>query len=263
MRHVDIGFVGWPGAADDPTVSGIRDVASPYGKLVVVTLGDAWRPRVRRAATSRRALHPGRRRSRSPARPSAAATRSSPAFLASLWRDRGRCGRGRGRQGRRAPRRPPGRRPTPGRCLRLSDGRRAGPQRMKKPRNTSTTPAMAIAAADPRLPAQELHRDGRAGLAVIADTTPPRLVAGDVLVLGLERLVAAPRPAGPLVPDDDQGDPGAPQQRGSRSPTRQASGRSRPGAPGRRSGPAPRWPGRGMAFMTWPTRNPTAWGLPA
>jgi len=39
MRHVDIGFVGWPGEPGDPTVAGIRDVAFTLGKLVVVTLG--------------------------------------------------------------------------------------------------------------------------------------------------------------------------------------------------------------------------------
>ncbi len=26
MRHVDIGFVGWPGERDDPLVHGMRDV---------------------------------------------------------------------------------------------------------------------------------------------------------------------------------------------------------------------------------------------
>ena len=39
MRAVDIGFVGWPGAADDPVVGGIRDVAHSVGRLIVVTLG--------------------------------------------------------------------------------------------------------------------------------------------------------------------------------------------------------------------------------
>jgi sugar/nucleoside kinase (ribokinase family) len=39
MRHVDIGFVGWPGSADDPLVSAIRRVAFELGKLVVVTRG--------------------------------------------------------------------------------------------------------------------------------------------------------------------------------------------------------------------------------
>jgi sugar/nucleoside kinase (ribokinase family) len=39
MRAVDVGFVGWPGALDDPVVSGLRDVAHGLGRLVVVTLG--------------------------------------------------------------------------------------------------------------------------------------------------------------------------------------------------------------------------------
>ena len=39
MRLVDIGFVGWPGPEDDPTVRGIRDVAMAGRKLVIVTLG--------------------------------------------------------------------------------------------------------------------------------------------------------------------------------------------------------------------------------
>jgi len=39
MRHVDLGFVGWPGAEDDPTVAGIRKVASELGRVLVVTLG--------------------------------------------------------------------------------------------------------------------------------------------------------------------------------------------------------------------------------
>jgi sugar/nucleoside kinase (ribokinase family) len=39
MRAVDIGFVGWPGAADDAAVAGIRDVAHSLGRLIVVTLG--------------------------------------------------------------------------------------------------------------------------------------------------------------------------------------------------------------------------------
>jgi sugar/nucleoside kinase (ribokinase family) len=39
MRHVDIGFVGWPGDEDDPTIHGIREVAHAARKLVVVTLG--------------------------------------------------------------------------------------------------------------------------------------------------------------------------------------------------------------------------------
>ena len=39
MDHVDIGFVGWPGAEDDPTIQGIRDVAHAGRKLAIVTLG--------------------------------------------------------------------------------------------------------------------------------------------------------------------------------------------------------------------------------
>ena len=39
MRAVDVGFVGWPGAADDDTVAGIRNVAHDLGRLIVVTLG--------------------------------------------------------------------------------------------------------------------------------------------------------------------------------------------------------------------------------
>jgi sugar/nucleoside kinase (ribokinase family) len=39
MRAVEVGFVGWPGALDDPVVGGIRDVAHGLGRLVVVTLG--------------------------------------------------------------------------------------------------------------------------------------------------------------------------------------------------------------------------------
>ena len=39
MRAVDVGFVGWPGALDDPVVAGLREVAHGLGRLVVVTLG--------------------------------------------------------------------------------------------------------------------------------------------------------------------------------------------------------------------------------
>ena len=39
MEAVDIGFVGWPGALDDPAVTGLRNVAHDLGRLVVVTLG--------------------------------------------------------------------------------------------------------------------------------------------------------------------------------------------------------------------------------
>lgn len=39
MRLVDLGFVGWPGDIDDPTVAGIRSVAMDLGRLVVITNG--------------------------------------------------------------------------------------------------------------------------------------------------------------------------------------------------------------------------------
>jgi sugar/nucleoside kinase (ribokinase family) len=39
MRAVDVGFVGWPGALDDPVVAGLRRVAHDLGRIVVVTLG--------------------------------------------------------------------------------------------------------------------------------------------------------------------------------------------------------------------------------
>jgi sugar/nucleoside kinase (ribokinase family) len=39
MRSVDLGFVGWPGARDDPRLAGLRAVAHDLGRLVVVTLG--------------------------------------------------------------------------------------------------------------------------------------------------------------------------------------------------------------------------------
>lgn len=39
MGHVDLGFIGWPGAEDDPTVTGMREVAFDLGRLLVVTMG--------------------------------------------------------------------------------------------------------------------------------------------------------------------------------------------------------------------------------
>lgn len=39
MRHVDLGFIGWPGAEDDPTVAGMRDVAFDLRRVLVVTMG--------------------------------------------------------------------------------------------------------------------------------------------------------------------------------------------------------------------------------
>jgi fructoselysine 6-kinase len=39
LRHVAVGFVGWPGAPSDDGVAAIRDVAHASGRLVVVTFG--------------------------------------------------------------------------------------------------------------------------------------------------------------------------------------------------------------------------------
>jgi sugar/nucleoside kinase (ribokinase family) len=39
MGHVDLGFIGWPGAEDAPEVAGMRAVAFDLGKSIVVTLG--------------------------------------------------------------------------------------------------------------------------------------------------------------------------------------------------------------------------------
>ena len=39
MGHVDLGFIGWPGAEDDPTVAGMRKVAFDLGRILVVTMG--------------------------------------------------------------------------------------------------------------------------------------------------------------------------------------------------------------------------------
>lgn len=39
MRHVSLGIIGWPGAEDDATVAGMRQVAFDLGRLLVVTMG--------------------------------------------------------------------------------------------------------------------------------------------------------------------------------------------------------------------------------
>ncbi len=39
MQWLDLGFIGWPGAPDHPTIGGVRDVAFDQGTLVVVTMG--------------------------------------------------------------------------------------------------------------------------------------------------------------------------------------------------------------------------------
>lgn len=39
LRHVDLGVIGWPGAEDDLTVAGMRQVALDLERLLVVTMG--------------------------------------------------------------------------------------------------------------------------------------------------------------------------------------------------------------------------------
>ncbi len=39
MAHVDLAFIGWPGAEDAPEVDGMRRVANELGRVLVVTLG--------------------------------------------------------------------------------------------------------------------------------------------------------------------------------------------------------------------------------
>ena len=39
MQHLSLGFVGWPGDADDPVVHGLRRVAEDLGRTLVITLG--------------------------------------------------------------------------------------------------------------------------------------------------------------------------------------------------------------------------------
>ena len=39
MRWLNTAFIGWPGALDDPTIAGVRDVVRRAHKLAVITLG--------------------------------------------------------------------------------------------------------------------------------------------------------------------------------------------------------------------------------
>ena len=39
MQWLDLGFIGWPGSPDDPTIRGVRDVVFDLERLMVVTLG--------------------------------------------------------------------------------------------------------------------------------------------------------------------------------------------------------------------------------
>src|SRR6266511_1919039 len=118
---------------------------------------------------------------------------------------------------------------------------------------------------DLRLAAEHLHRDLGAGpAAAVADPAAPGVVAGDVLLLCLELLVAGPWAAGAAVADRHQGDPADPQHDVDRAHPGQPSP-----APGNRSScsrmaasasAAFAWPR--VAFMTWPTKKPIT-GLPA
>ena len=39
MRHLDIAFIGWQGAADDPRLDDLGRIAARHGAMAVVTLG--------------------------------------------------------------------------------------------------------------------------------------------------------------------------------------------------------------------------------
>ena len=82
-------------------------------------------------------------------------------------------------------------------------------------RRPATSPTIAIAGPDLGLPAEDRHRaPRRPSCRVVADAAAPGLVAGDVRVLLLERLVARPRPARPHVADADAARPRRPTGRG-------------------------------------------------
>ena len=130
--------------------------------------------------------------------------------------------------------------------------------RTTNPSTTSTTPAITIAAADLGLAAEHVHRDRGPGLRVGPRAAPPRLVAGDVRVLLLERHVALVRAARAQRTDDDQRDAGHDQRQVQQSHAQaSASSRSRTSVVTRAASAAPP-----VAFITWPTKNP-ATGLPA
>ena len=137
-------------------------------------------------------------------------------------------------------------------------------QRIRNPRKTSTTPAIAMAAADLGLAAEDRHRHRGPGRAVVADAAAPGPVAGRVGVLRLERLVARPRAPGASCSRWRSGRPRPATVRCSTAPPvqpsscRSASSRSRTAA---WTSAAFAWPR--VAFMTCPTRKPTACALPA
>lgn len=60
MAHVELGFIGWPGAEDAPEVAGMRDVAFDLGRDLVVTMGSraVWVFEGRARAVRRHAVTP-------------------------------------------------------------------------------------------------------------------------------------------------------------------------------------------------------------
>src|SRR5512143_2634491 len=111
-----------------------------------------------------------------------------------------------------------------------------------------------------RLLPKQLHRHRCPGLARIPQAAPPRFVPGNVRVLGLELAVARPRTAGPGVPERHHPDPDHDEGDAERAhvPVPPPSSRPRIAAC---TTAAFAWPR--VAFMTCPTRNPMACGLPA
>src|SRR5439155_9135762 len=97
---------------------------------------------------------------------------------------------------------------------------------------------------------EQLHRDRRAGRAGIADAAAPRLVSSDVRVLGLERLVARPRPTCSRIAERHRRDAERDQREveDAHQALSPASSRSRMAAC---ATVAFAWPR--VAFITWPT----------
>ena len=176
--------------------------------------------------------------------------------LAGSGRGRRRAARGRQarRRGSMARCRPPMRGDPPARSA-LQHERR---------RRRARAPAIAISPPIWAWRRSTGHRDRGARLAVAApDAAAPRLVARDVRVLLLERLVARPRTARPRCTHRDQHDPGDHRTMLTSpiplSPPRRVRVERRPDRSPASAAFA--WPR--VAFMTWPTRKPIAWTLPA
>ena len=135
-------------------------------------------------------------------------------------------------------------------------------QRMRNPTKTSD-PGDRDARADLACRRRISIATEAPGLLSSRSAAAPRLVAGDVRVLRLERLVARPWPPRAGVADDRSG-----RRRPAHSsmligptvalPYPLASSRSRTAA---WTSAALAWPR--VAFMTWPTRKPIACSLPA